>query len=248
MRTALSLIIYVLGLTVQAPSQEKFQRFLVSKDIEVAQLSSHAYLYTTYSEVPRYGRVASNGLIFIEKGESLLFNSPMDDSLTAHLIAWITDTLKVTIVGFVPNHWHADGLGGLNYINNAGIPTYACNKTIEIAKSKNLPIPQYGFSDSLVLRLGDQKAICKYFGPAHTADNIVIWIPSEKILFGGCMLKESKSESLGNTDDANLAQWPKTLTGVRTAYSSAEIVIPGHGAVGGTDIIQHTLDLLSKKK
>jgi len=43
-----------------------------------------------------------------------------------------------------------------------------------------------------------------YPGGGHTADNIVLWFPSKKILFGGCMLKDSNSKSLGNLSDAKL--------------------------------------------
>ena len=248
MRTLLTTTAFMIGLTVQALSQVGYLDVHISKDIEVIQISKHSYVHVSYSQTSEFGRVGSNGLIYTDNGQALLFDTPMNDSLTEQLVTWIKDTLKVSIVGFVPNHWHADCMGGLNYLNNIGIPTYANEKTIAIAKSKDLPIPQYGFTDSLVLRLGSQKIICKYFGPGHTTDNIVTWIPSERILFGGCMVKELKSESLGNIADANLAEWPKTMSKVIAAYTSADIVIPGHGAFGGPELLTHTLELLTKKK
>jgi metallo-beta-lactamase class B len=139
-------------------------------------------------------------------------------------------------------------MGGLNYIHKIGIPSYANELTRVIAKSKNLPVPDHGFTDSLVLHLGDRIAVCRYYGRAHTADNIVTWIPSEQILFGGCMVKEMKSTSLGNIADADLAAWPGTIRRVIAAYPSARVVIPGHGAVGGTELLNHTLELMTKTK
>jgi metallo-beta-lactamase class B len=198
--------------------------------------------------LPGWGRIGSNGLIYTVNGEALLFDTPMNDSLTKQLVNWITDSLKIRIVGFVPNHWHDDCMGGLNYLNSIGISSYANEKTLAIVKSKNLPIPQHGFVDSLTLQIGNQSAICKYYGPAHTVDNIVTWIPSERILFGGCMVKELKSETLGNIADADLTEWPKTIARVIAAYSSANIVIPGHGAFGGQELLKHTQDLLTKTK
>ncbi len=50
---------------------------------------------------------------------------------------------------------------------------------------------------------------------------------------------------LGNTADADPAEWPKTLENVLKSYPSAKIVIPGHGNPGGIDLIRHTLDLLT---
>jgi len=248
MRTSLAIIISVLFLTIPASPQDMFNHIKVSKDIEVIQISTNSYVHVSYTQLPGWGRIGSNGLIYTVNGEVLLFDTPMNDSLTKQLVNWITDSLKMRIVAFVPNHWHDDCMGGLNYLNSIGISSYANEKTLAIAKSKNLPIPQHGFDDSLTLQIGNQSVICKYFGPAHTTDNIVTWIPSERILFGGCMVKELKSESIGNITDANLTEWPKTIARVIAAYPSATIVIPGHGAIGGQELLKHTQDLLMKTK
>jgi metallo-beta-lactamase class B len=85
-----------------------------------------------------------------------------------------------------------------------------------------------------------------YFGAGHTIDNITAWIPEKKILFAGCMVKSRNAQNLGNTKEADLDQWPKILKKVREAYSEAKIVIPGHGLYGGTDLIDHTIELLRR--
>lgn len=87
------------------------------------------------------------------------------------------DSMKIEIVGFIPNHWHDDCMGGLGYLQSQKIESYANQMTIDIAKTKNLPIPDHGFKDSLQLHLGDKLIKCYYFGAAHSLDNIVIWIP-----------------------------------------------------------------------
>jgi len=248
MRTSLAVTIFIICLTIPTFSQGWFQHIKVSEDIDIIQISANSYIHVSYTHIPGWGRIGSNGLIYTVNGDALLFDTPMNDSLTEQLVKWITDSLKVRIVGFVPNHWHSDCMGGLNYLNSIGIPSYANEKTIIIAKSKNLPIPQHGFVDSLILHVDNQTVLCKYYGPAHTTDNIVTWIPSEKILFGGCMVKDMKSETLGNIADADLTEWPKTIARVITDYTSADIIIPGHGAFGGQELLEHTLDLLMKTK
>ena len=229
-------------------SQGAGPRVTVCRDIEVIRVSEHSYVYVSYADVPRWGRVPSNGLLYISEGEALLFNTPMNDSLTMALVEWITDSLRVTIVGFIGNHWHDDGIGGLRYIKSLGIPSYAHEKTIDIARSKDLPVPQYAFRDSLILHVGRAVVVCKYFGAAHTVDNIVSWIPAERILFGGCMVRELMSETLGNTEDADIAAWPSTIARVIAAYPAARIVIPGHGSLGGSELLRHTQVLLKKTK
>jgi len=248
MRTSLAIAIFYMCLTIPVFSQGTFHHMKVSEDIDVVQLSTHSYVHVSYTQLPGFGRIGSNGFIYTNNGEALLFDTPVNDSLTEQLVTWIKDSLKVHLVGFVPNHWHNDCMGGLNYLHSIGITSYANEKTIAIAQSKNLPIPQHSFIDSLALHLGDQIVVCKYEGPAHTVDNIVTWIPSERILFGGCMVKELNSNSLGNIADADLTEWPKTIERVIADFSSAVIVIPGHGEFGGLELLKHTLELLRKTK
>ena len=59
----------------------------------------------------------------------------------------------------------------------------------DIAKTKKLPVPEHGFSDSLELKLGEKLIDCYYLGAAHSIDNIVVWIPSQQVLFTACMVK-----------------------------------------------------------
>jgi metallo-beta-lactamase class B len=198
--------------------------------------------------MPQYGRIGSNGLILINSGEAALFDTPMNEQLTKDLVKWIQDSLKVKIVEFVPNHWHSDCIGGLVYIKSLGIASYANEKTIEIAKTNNLATPAHGFKDSLTLTLGNKQIICTYLGAAHSLDNIVVWIPSEKVLFAGCMVKELKSTNLGNTADGDLKEYPRTIEKVLDKYHNAKYVIPGHGDFGGIELIKHTLDLSNKNQ
>jgi metallo-beta-lactamase class B len=228
-------------------SQVELKHFILPQDIEVMQVSKHVYVHISHAEVPGFGRVASNGVIFVEGHESLLLDTPMNDSLTAQLVRWIVDSLQVKLVGFVPNHWHNDCMGGLECIHRAGIPSYANLKTISIARAHSLPVPENGFADSLRLKVGNAMVVCRYFGPAHAQDNIVVWMPSDSVLFAGCMAKDMYSKTLGNLSDADLAGWPGTIARIIEAFPQAKVVVPGHGAFGGKELLVHTLDLLKKK-
>ncbi len=224
-------------------AQTQYQRFKVSNDIDIIKITNDSYVHVSYADMPPFGRVASNGLLFTNEGKAVLFDTPATDSLTKDLVNWIEDSLKVKITAFVPNHWHADCMGGLAYLNGKGIESYADERTIQIAKSKNLPLPLHGFKDSLKLNLSGKEIMCNYFGAAHTTDNIVVWIPSEKILFAGCMIKDMNSKGLGNTADGDLKAYPRTVMKVLNKYHHSKIVIPGHGSIGGAELLEHTLKL-----
>jgi len=228
-------------------SQPDYQTIKISKDVELIKINENAYVHVSYFNPPNYGRIDANGLILINNKEAFLFDSPWTDSMTMDLVKYIVDTMKLKIVGFIPNHWHVDCMGGLGFIQSQNIESYANQMTIDIAKSKGLAIPNHGFKDSLQLQFGDRLIKCYYLGAAHSLDNIVVWIPSEEILFAGCMIKSINSKDLGNTADGDLIAYPKTIESLIKKFPNAKIVIPGHGQFGGLDLISHTIDMATKQ-
>lgn len=227
-------------------SQPDYKTIKISNDIELIKISDNAFIHVSYFKTQNYGRAGANGLILINENKAFLFDSPWNDSLTKDLVSWMIDSMKIEIVGFIPNHWHDDCMGGLGYLQMQKIESYANQMTIDIAKSKGLVIPKNGFKDSLQLQLGDKIIKCYYLGPAHSVDNIVVWIPSEQILFAGCMVKSMNSKDLGNTVDGDLITYPKTIDKLIIKFPNAKVVIPGHGQFGGLDLIKHTSDLSNK--
>lgn len=212
----------------------------VNNDITLVKISDNAFIHISYTNDTQFGRFPSNGLILINNNEAFLFDTPITILQTEELVDFITDSLKLKIIGFVPNHWHNDCTGGLEYLKGIGVKTYANQLTIDILKEKGLPYPEIGFKDSLQLFLCDKEILCYYLGAAHSMDNILVWIPSEKILFAGCMAKSTNSTNLGNTVDGNLNAYPTTIQKVIDKFPDAKIVIPGHGNFGGIELLNHT--------
>ena len=240
--TALFLLFQLTGY-----AQSATNRIKVSEDIELIPLSPKAYLHVSVSEIEGFGKVSSNGLILVDNGQAFLFDTPVTNEQTETLVTFIIDSLRAKISGFVPNHWHSDCIGGLEYLNKHDVKSYANQMTIDIAKKEELPLPKQGFKDSLSLKLNNTEINCYYLGMGHSTDNIVVWIPSEKILFPGCMVKDIQSKTLGNLSDANAEEWQKTIQKIIDKFPSTEIVIPGHGEIGGKELLTHTLKLLIEK-
>lgn len=142
----------------------------------------------------------------------------------------------------VVNHFHADCLGGLKAFHALGIPSYASKKTLALAEKDGVELPQIGYSKKKTLKLADEKVKLFYPGEAHTRDNSVAWMPAEKILFGGCMVK-AVGAGKGNVADANEAAWPETVAKVRKKFNHAKWVIPGHGQAGGLELLDFTVQL-----
>jgi metallo-beta-lactamase class B len=223
----------------------EYEKYKISTNLEIIQLSSEAYIHISYSD-SQWGRIASNGFIYLNESKAFLFDTPMDEATTIELVKYISDSLKSSIVGFVPNHWHADCMGGIEYLHSIGVQSYANKMTRDLAIKNNYPSPKNIFSDSTTLKFGKQQIFCYYPGAAHSMDNIVVWIPSEKILFAGCMAKDLKASNMGNYADGSLKTWPVTIKNVMNRFPDVAIVIPGHGNFGGFELLKHTYELALK--
>ena len=80
-------------------------------------------------------------------------------------------------------------------------------------------------------------------GAGHTRDNLTLAL-GDRIVFGGCLIRSIAATSLGNIDDAVLADYDASVRALQARYRSAAVVVPGHGKLGG-DPIGHTLNLIA---
>jgi metallo-beta-lactamase class B len=242
-----TLLIIIICLTNLDCSSEKLDTFkpkevYKSKNLIVLQIAENSFKHTSFLQTNDFGNVPCNGLIVRNSNEVVVFDTPTSDKSAEELIKWIKETLHCKINAIIPTHFHDDCLGGLKAFHENNIPSYANFKTIELATENKMAIPQNGFSDSLVLKVGDQKAIVKFFGEGHTKDNVVGYFPSENVLFGGCLLKELDA-SKGYLGDANVAAWSSTVEKIKTTYPNLKIVVPGHGEHGDKKLLDYTIQL-----
>jgi metallo-beta-lactamase class B len=242
-----TLIIIVISLTNLDCSSQKRDAFkskevYKSKDLIVLQIAKNSFKHTSFKQTNDFGNVPCNGLIVRSDSEVIVFDTPTNDKSAEELIKWIQETLHCKINAVIPTHFHDDCLGGLKAFHENNIPSYANFKTIELAIENKMVIPQNGFSDSLVLKVGNENAYAKFFGEGHTKDNVVGYFPSDNILFGGCLIKELDA-SKGYLGDATIADWSNTVEKIKKQYPNVKIVVPGHGEHGDKRLLDYTIKL-----
>lgn len=231
-------------LTLSACKSTKNTEAYNSERVKIVPISANSYIHVSYLYAVGFGKVACNGLVYINDGKAVVMDTPPDVPSTEELIRWINRELKAEITAVVINHFHNDCLGGLKAFHDLDVPSYANEETIKLAAEQSEIVPNHGFTGTLELQVGDQYVVNTHPGEAHTKDNIVSYIPEEKLLFGGCMVKSVNARK-GNLADANTAQWSQTMEWIKTKFPEIEIVVPGHGKAGGTELLDYTQQLFS---
>jgi len=213
-----------------------------SENLKIVPISENSFVHVSYLSTNDFGKVACNGLIYINDGEAAIFDTPSDNSATEELIRWVTQSQKAKIIAVVVNHFHIDALGGLKTFHDMDIPSYANDKTIDLAKNDGVVAPQIGFATENELQVGKGNVINRHFGEAHTKDNIVSYIPDEALVYGGCIIKSLNAQR-GNLEDANINEWSNTVQKIKDSYPDLKVVVPGHGKYGDTELFDYTIKL-----
>jgi metallo-beta-lactamase class B len=215
-------------------------------DLSVRELEKGVWLRTAWLDVPKFGRCPANGLILVDGDDAVLINLPWTDDQTHVLFDWVAKACHATVKTVVPTHWKQDCSGGLGEAHLMGADSLAADLTAEFLKKVGRPTPHRTFTDKTALDCGQTRIELAFVGPGHTLDNIVAWIPRTRILFAGCLVKAQAAMDLGDTADADLTGYPKTLQDLKKLHPDAVTVVPGHGEPGGLELIDHTLGLCAK--
>jgi metallo-beta-lactamase class B len=247
MRNLFYLFFILLSLKVYSQSDKTGQTIQIARDLKILKLSQNSLIHISTATSPQFGTYTSNGLIYINGNEAVVMDTPGNNKQAKQLLDWFQKEYQgVKIKAVVVNHFHDDCLGGLKEFHQRGISSYSTKMTAELARKDSSEVPQNTFDKSMELRVGKSRIINNFPGEAHSRDNIVTWIPKEKILFGGCMVK-TLNASKGNLSDANQEEWANTISMVKEMYNDAKIVIPGHGNFGGTELLDYTIQLFQVK-
>ncbi len=242
MKNILPVILFVFILNACKDDKLVYQNY-ESDTLKIKQITENVFQHVSYLNTKNHGKYPCNGMIYINKNEAIIFDTPTNNKAAAELLNWIGEkNIKAVVV----THFHIDCLGGLKEFHSKNIKSYATNKTIELAINNNEKIlPQNSFDKKLKFNIGGEIVYAKYFGEGHTKDNIVGVVPSEKTLFGGCLIKHLNAHK-GNLADANTEDWSRTVKKIKREIPELEIVIPGHGKSGGMELLDYTINLFKK--
>jgi metallo-beta-lactamase class B len=242
------ILLIMAGVIFTASLFAQSERIVIDDDIFLIHLQDSVFIHETWHSFEQYGRFPSNGLIIIRGGQALMVDTPIDNDKTERLARYLMESMSVVPVKLIIGHFHNDCMGGLEYLQSIGVESVANTMTIEKTREIGLPVPSIPFRDSLVFDFNGEQIDCRYFGGGHSFDNITVWIPGSKILFGGCLIRSIDALGLGNLSDAVVSEWDMTVRRLMKKYPDIKTVIPGHGNFGGPELLNHTIELVKREK
>lgn len=216
-----------------------------SNYIELSKINEDIWIHTSYQQYEGY-RTPSNGLIVITSEGTVLIDTPWSNDQTKELIKLLKEEYKEEIELAIITHAHTDRIGGIDTLLEHKIDVRSTKLTEEEADKNGFQKPSPVLDNNPLIEVGDTSIEVYYPGEGHTIDNITVWLPEYKVLFGGCLIKSLSSRDLGSIADANVSQWPESVQNVKDKYPDTKVVIPGHGKSGGVELIDHTLNLLNE--
>ncbi len=101
-------------------------------------------------------------------------------------------------------------------------------------------LPATTFDSEMTLFCGEREVRLLYYGPAHTVDDTVVYLPKEKVLFAGDIAFHYVTPL---AFQGHISGWIKAIDRIKDLY--VETVVPGHGPVGTKRELQDVRDYLA---
>jgi glyoxylase-like metal-dependent hydrolase (beta-lactamase superfamily II) len=166
-------------------------------------------------------------------------------ALATRLIAEIRTITPLPITHVLVTHYHADHIYGLQTFKAAGARIVAHRAALSYLNSETARLRLQVSRQELAPWVNDQTRLVeaddwidadqvlvvggvtfqlKTVGPAHTPEDLVVYLPSEKILFAGDLVFRGRIPYVGQADSRH---WIVALDGL-LAFDTL-VIVPGHG-------------------
>jgi glyoxylase-like metal-dependent hydrolase (beta-lactamase superfamily II) len=193
----------------------------------------------------------SNAAFIVGKEGVVVIDALGSPALAAGLIQAIAKITPLKVTHVIVTHYHADHIYGLQEFKKIGAKIIAHpaakeylnseTATNRLAASRAELFPWVDENTHLVqadtwldkesnLQLSRLDLTVKPAGPAHTPEDLMVYMPAEKVLFVGDLVFKGRIPFIGPT--ANTAPWLASLS-VMLGYG-ANAIVPGHGPVSDT--------------
>lgn len=243
--------------------------FQLSDELVITEIRRDIFLVTHSFPWP-----GNSLIVLMDNEHILWIDTPYTPEATAQVIDWIHERFPDhTTIAEINTGFHIDNLGGNEELIRRNIPVYGSDLTVELLATRSeatmatlrswltgseyekyrkpysgftfhAPTRTFNIQQEQTITLGSEKAVIYYPGPSHTYDNVVVFIPGKKLLFGGCILLSESATKVGYSGDGNLDEWAKAITNLEKRFPDTDLAVPGHGEPGDYRLLAHTRKLV----
>lgn len=215
--------------------------------VSFAKLADNVWVHSTNYTLPGQTPIGSNGLVIKDGDDVILVDGAWGELATVALMEAVKTEVGAPVTKMIVTHHHADKISGVDAAERVGIQVFTHPDTPTLAARSGFAVP-----NTSVAALKEPRSRTKvgsvelaFPGAAHAPDNLVVYVPEAKVLYGGCAVRGAGVTTLGNVEDADLTAWPASLRWVKTTYPQAAVVVPGHGKGGNLSLIDQTLAMVA---
>ena len=192
---------------------------------------------------------------FVVTGDGVVVvNGLGSPALASELIAAIRRITREPIRHLIVTHFHADHIYGLQAFKSAGatilahpagkeyLNSDAAQRRLEAsrlglapwidANTRPLPAERWLDATETTLRVGRVDFIIRHVGPAHTPEDLVVFVPQRGVLFAGDLVFRGRIPFVGQADSR---QWITSLS--RLIDFKPALLVPGHGPVSDSPLV-----------
>jgi glyoxylase-like metal-dependent hydrolase (beta-lactamase superfamily II) len=224
-----------------------FATWAQTPQLKLKQVSPNTYYAEGLSALgtPLNQNFISNAGVVLAPEGVVVIDALGSPALAQRLIEEINEITNKPITHVIVTHYHADHVYGLQVFRDAGATiiaqeqgkVYLTSDTarlrLEVSREELAPwvddqtrlqaADQWISTDQTVMLSGwpfDLIAV----GPAHTPDDLAVYVPNEDVLFAGDLVFQGRIPFVGNADSKG---WIASLNRLIKLAPSA--VVPGHG-------------------
>lgn len=202
------------------------------------------------------GFMSNAGFVVTREGV-VVFDALGTPALARRLIGEIRKVTKQPIRRVIVSHYHADHYYGLQAFKDAGAEIWAHARGQAVMSSEAAqdrlkqrldllaPWVDAGFrivpadlwlAGDTDFRLGGLTFAVRHVGPAHSAEDVVLYVREDGVLFAGDMVFRGRVPFVG---DADSKRWLAALDTLRAL--APRVMVPGHGSVSKEPLKDITL-------
>ncbi len=213
--------------------------------LEISHLTGNFYVFTTWKMFDG-SPFPANGMYVVTPQGVVMIDMPWDDTQARPLLDSIEKKHHAKVIMSISTHFHADRTGSIDILKAEGVKTYSTAYTLELCRKHKEQEAAYIMAPDTAFIVGGLRFETYYPGKGHAPDNIVVWFPDAKVLYGGCFVKSTESKGLGNLGDADVKAWEKSVKNVMKRYPQPAYVIPGHQGWSDAGALKYTLKLIKE--